>query len=246
MGGIYCLMAQKWVCHSISKTINLPENVDKQVVSDCYLLGHKLGLKGMTVYRDNSRSNVLITKEDKFKQYNAPKRPRVLNCEIHRSTIKSQQWIILIGLMEEKPFEIFGGLAENIHIPKKLKVGKVVKRKRKTVRSLYDLYLGEGDDELIIKDFTKIFMNPEHESFTRMISLSLRHGANVKFVCEQLSKDEGSDMFSFNVVISRTLKKYIKNGESVSGFHKCPHCKNHLIYQEGCIMCMSCGFSKCS
>jgi len=245
--------AQKWVCHAISKTINLPSDVTTDDVKKVYWRGWEKGLKGITVYRDGSRSGVLVSTEkekdpqDDFFERTAPKRPEELECDIHQATIKGSRWTILVGLLDGKPYEVIGGLSDFVEISKKFSKGKIVKRPRKTTNSLYDLYFGEPDNETVVKDLVRVFDNPNYAGFTRTISLALRHGAPVQYLVEQLQKDKDSDMFSFSKVVGRTLKKYIADGTK-HGTKICTECgaEGSLIYQEGCVTCASCGYSKCS
>lgn len=249
--------AQKWVCHAISNTTNLPADIDVETVKKVYMRGWESGCKGITVYRDGSRSGVLVsneTKEEtsdrssmKFKNHDAPKRPETLPCEIHHATIKGEKWTILIGLMEGRPYEVMGGLSRYIEIPKKHKFGNLNRRDRKTMLSKYDLVCGSGEEEIIVKDVVSVFDNPNHAGYTRTISLALRHGAPIQYVVEQLQKDKEADLFSFSKVIARCLKKYIPDG-SIGGDKSCMSCgaENSLVYQEGCVTCQSCGDSKCS
>ena len=130
-------------------------------------------------------------------------------------------------------------------MPKKYSKGLLIKNERKTTNSRYDLKFGENGGEIVVKDIVKVFDNPNHSAFTRMISLSLRHGAKINFLVEQLMKDRDSDMFSFAKCIARVLKKYIANGDKVNG-SSCPDCKKDLIYVDGCESCDECGYSKCS
>lgn len=245
--------AQKWICHAISNTTNLPADTDIETVKKVYMAGWKSGCKGVTVYRDGCRSGVLVSKEkeeekeERFIDQHAPKRPEMLECEIHQTNIKGEAWTILIGLLDGRPYEVIGGLSEYIEIPKKYKIGQIRRRARKSVPSKYDLIVGKNGDSLVIKDIITVFDNPNHSSFTRTISLALRHGAPLQYIVEQLQKDKDFDMFSFSRVIGRCLKKHIKDG-TVGGDKDCPSCgaENSLRYQEGCIACMSCGYSKCS
>ena len=242
--------AQKWVCHAISKTINLPADVSVDDVKKVYWRGWKAGLKGVTVYRDGCRSGVLVSdsekSEDKFKSHNAPRRPQELECSIHHATIKGEAWTILVGLMDDRPYEVMGGLQKYIEIPKKYKKGTIIKHHYKTKNSRYDLRIGKNGDEILIKDIVDVFDNPNHAGFTRTISLALRHGAPIQYVVEQLQKDTEMDMFSFSKVISRVLKGYIKDG-TLPGKTACENCgaEGTLVYQEGCVMCTSCGHGKC-
>jgi len=243
---------QRHIDHSISSTINLPANTKPEVVDTLYRKAWKHGLKGVTVYVDGSRAGVLITKKEKkskLQYHSAPKREEMLSCEIHRASITGDDWTILVGLYDGKPYEIFGGLSEYVEIPRKHTSGKIRKRSRKTVESKYDLILGEGEDELTIKDVVSVFRNPNHTAFTRTISLSMRHGVPVQYLVEQLQKDKEADLFSFSKVIARVLKKYIKDGTKVSnGIIDC-NCENRehskVVYQEGCATCLTCGHAKC-
>ncbi len=247
--------AQKWVCHAISKTINLPNDVSIEDVKKVYWRGWKQGLKGVTVYRDGCRSGVLVSSEPReennsssIEVINAPKRPETLECEIHRTQVKGEAWTILVGLMAGRPYEVLGGKSEYIEIPSAYLYGKITKRSRKTMASKYDLHFGENGSEVVVKDIVKVFDNPDHAGFTRVISLTLRHGAPIQYVVEQLQKDRDAHLFSFAKVISRVLKKYIDDGTIPGGSKNCPECgaENSLKYQEGCVACTSCGYSKCS
>ena len=244
--------AQRWIDHSISKTCNLPKDATRETVADVYMRAWITGCKGFTVYRDGCRDGVLIATEEKKdldangKPRLAPKRPEHLDCEIHRATISGENWIIFVGTHKNKPYEIFGGLSEYVEIPRKYKTGKIRKRSRKTVESKYDLILGEGEDELIVKDIVSVFANPNHTAFTRTLSLSLRHGVPVQFLVEQLMKDKEADLFSFSRIIARCLKKYIADGTKASNgmiVNCCP--EPNVVYQEGCATCLTCGSAKC-
>jgi ribonucleoside-diphosphate reductase alpha chain len=215
------------------------------------MAGWESGCKGVTVYRDGCRDGVLITaevkKKDSFTTHDAPKRPKELMCDIHQATIQGEKWTIFIGKLEDKPYELFGGLSRYVNIPKKVKEGKILKFNGvANPIARYDLHYGDIDDETIIRDLTSVFENPTHGAFTRTLSLALRHGAPVQFIVEQLQKgDKGSDFYSFSKVISRVLKSYIANGTKASS-KKCPSCSlESLVYKEGCISCESCGHSKC-
>ena len=238
---------QKHIDHSISSTINLPKNTDPAIVGELYFEGWKEGLKGITVYVDGSRSGVLVTSdaEESFPSNKAPKRPKELICNIHHTTIKGEKWTILVGMLNNRPYEVMGGLATYVEIPIKYTEGILIKHPRKTMNSKYDLRFGENGDEIIIKDIVKVFDNPNYSAFTRLISLSLRHGASVQYVVEQMQKDRDSDMFSFAKCVSRVLKSYIANGSQATD-KVCPQCDSEgLIYMDGCISCQECGYAKC-
>jgi len=236
---------QKHIDHSISSTINLPKGTSPDVVSELYLLGWKLGLKGVTVYVDGSRDGVLITettKKESFPQYNAPKRPATLETDIHNLTIKGEKWTILVGVMDGKPYEVLGGANKIVDLPKNAKKGQLVKVSTGKNQARYDLIV----DDLTVKDVSKVFDNPNYSTFTRLLSLSLRHGAPINYVVEQMQKEQDSDMFSFARSISRVLKQYVPDGTKATGQKTCPECNStNLIYQDGCVTCSDCGNSKC-
>ena len=240
--------AQRWVCHAISNTTNVPADTSVDTIKDIYMTGWKTGCKGVTVYRDGCRSGVLISKDvdTKFKTYDAPRRPDELKCHVHHASIKGEAWTILVGLLEGRPYEVMGGLQKYIEIPKKYRQGTIIKHHYKTKNSRYDLSIGKNGDEILIKDIVDVFDNPNHAGFTRTISLALRHGAPIHYVVEQLQKDREMDMFSFSKVIARVLKNYIKDGTS-PGKATCGNCgaEDTLRYQEGCVSCTACGHGKC-
>jgi ribonucleoside-diphosphate reductase alpha chain len=250
--------AQKSIDHSISKTCNLPNSATKELVSEVYMKAWESGCKGFTVYRDGCRTGVLVSNDESKKpeqsdkrpvQLNAsaaPKRPPELICDIKKVKIQGEQWTVFVGLLDGKPYELFGGLSKYVDIPNKYKSGKIIKNGKVDGISTYNLVIGEGDDQMTIKDIANVFENANNGSFTRTISLSLRHGVPVQFVAEQLQKDKYSDLTSFSKVIARVLKQYITEGSIVRGEKVCPQCKEEgkLKYQDGCISCM-CGWSKC-
>ena len=246
---------QQFIDHSISSTINLPKGTSSEIVGKLYMMAWEKGLKGLTVYVDGSRDGILLTNDNKqnkkeFIQNNAPKRLKELECDIHHINVHEKSWIVLIGLFENKPYEIFAGESERIVLPKKYKKGVIVKEKTKNNNSLYNLVIKESNDEednLIIKDLVNIFNNDTNGAFTRLLSTALRHGTPVKFVVEQIKKNKSEDMFSFSKVIARVLKKYIIDGEKSCSDKLCPECKmESIIYKDGCIICSQCGYSKCN
>lgn len=238
--------AQKWICHSISNTTNVPEDTTIETIKEIYMTGWETGCKGVTVYRDKSRSGVLVskstTREDKkFLENHAPKRPEILPCDIYHVQVKGEKWNFFVGLYEDKPYEIFAGRAKHIHLPKSRKEGIIKKN------GSYNLYTGEGENELKIEDLATVFENPTESAFTRTVSLALRHGVPIQYLVEQIEKgaDKENDMFSLAKGLMRILKRYIKDGTKPSA-KKCPECNSsELAYQEGCLTCKACGYSKC-
>ena len=240
--------AQKWVCHAISNTTNVPADTDIETIKKIYMAGWKSGCKGVTVYRDGSRSGVLVNaaRENIFNTYEAPERPRNLKCHIHHATIQGEAWTVMVGLLDGRPYEVMGGLQKYIEIPKKYRKGTIIKHAYKSKNSRYDLLIGKNGDGFLIKDIVSVFDNPNHAGYTRTISLALRHGAPIQYVVEQLLKDREMDMFSFSKVIARVLKSYIEDG-TVPGKATCENCsaEDSLRYQEGCVSCTACGYAKC-
>jgi ribonucleoside-diphosphate reductase alpha chain len=250
--------AQEFVDHSISKTCNLPNSATKETVNAVYLRAWKTGCKGFTVYRDGCRTGVLVSADEPKKEQKkvedgrlAPKRPKSIPCDIHRATVRnndqSETWLVLVGQLDGKPYEVFCGIPENIEIPKKYKSGTLVKNGKREGIATYNLLVPVGDDDnLIFKDVVTLFDNPTQGAFTRTISLALRHEVPLQYVVEQLQKDKNSDMFSFAKVISRVLKGYIKDGTK-SSEKGCSACgSEQIFYMEGCLTCQSCGNSRCS
>lgn len=225
---------QKHCDHSISSTVNLPEDVTTEEVKKIYETAWRSGCKGITVYRKNSRSGVLIDKKPSIPKTNAPKRPEELPCEIYHISVKGEPYFVAVGILNDEPYEVFAG--RNNCIDHKVSSGKIIKSKRPKG------YKAELDDGTIILPITMACTDNE-ETVTRLISMSLRHGASIQFVAEQLAKTHG-EMTNFSKAIARVLKKYIKDGTKAS--EKCIECGAQLIFENGCVICKSCGMSKCS
>lgn len=251
--------AQDSIDHSISKTCNLPEEATKDMVSQVYLRAWEKGCKGFTVYRDKCRDGVLISSSKstskktqdgrplEIETHMAPKRPLELPCDIKKAKVQGEQWTLFVGMFNGKPYEIFGGLSKYVDIPNKYKMGKVVKNGKVEDITTYNLSIGEGEDQMLIKDIANVFENANFGAFTRTISLALRHGTPVQYVVEQLQKDKHSDVTSFSKIAARVLKSYIADGTKSTAEKKCPKChmENNFAYQEKCLTCMGCGWSKC-
>jgi len=256
--------AQRWICHAISKTCNLPNTATREVVANVYMQAWEAGCKGFTVYRDGCRSGVLVSDEPKVDvskdtsgqpetlvEHHAPKRPKELPCDIHRINVRSgdgqETYLVLVGRINGKPYEVFCGLSQHVEVPKKSKVGVLVKNGKRDGVATYNLQIPIGDDDqLVFKDVVELFDNPNHGAFTRTISLALRHGVPVSYICEQLQKDKHSEMQSFSRALARVLKGYIPDGTKSSD-KKCPECgSDSLVYMEGCVQCTNCPYGKCS
>lgn len=250
-------VAQKWIDHSISNTCNLPENVTAEAVRDLCWHAWETGCKGFTIYRIGSRNAVIKKADDtsstqqpgSIVEHHAPKRPKELECDIHRTTVQGEKYLVIVGLLDGKPYEVLAGLQEHVEVPARIKKGRLQKNGRKDGVATYNLILPIGDsgDELVLKDVVNLFANLTHGAFTRMISLSLRHGAPVKYLVEQLQKDKNSEIMSFSRCIARVLgKHYIPDGTPATVEKACPKCgSTNLVYQQGCATCYSCGDSKC-
>lgn len=248
-------VAQKSIDHSISKTCNLPGSATKEMVSDVYMRAWESGCKGFTVYRDGCRTGVLVSAEPAlssdrpaaFAASSAPRRPDDLPCDIKKGKIQGEQWTMFVGMLNGKPYEVFGGLSKYVDIPNKHKNGIIHKNGKVDGISTYNLVVGEDDDQMTVKDIANVFDNSNYGAFSRTISLSLRHGVPVQYIVEQLQKDKHSDITSFSKVMARVLKSYIQDGARSADEKTCPSCKqeNTIVYQEGCLRCTSCSFGKC-
>lgn len=243
--------AQSWICHSLSRTANLPNTATKELISDVYMKAWESGCKGYTVYRDGCRSGVLVSNNEPNKDSSgrpkeiqsvmAPKRPEKLPCEIHYAKIKGKNWVVLVGLLDGKPYEMFAGESEAISLPSKCTTGSL----QKSAKGKYNLHVTIGDEEMVIKDVVKVFDNSENSWATRLVSMSMRHGVPLDMVIDQLNKD--GDVFAVNKILGRILKKYIAEGSKVRVSAKCPECSStELYYIEGCMTCKNCSWSKCN
>lgn len=230
--------ANRHVDHSISSTINLPEDVSVEEVAKIYETAWQAGCKGITVYRKNCRSGVMVdnTSEEKklIQKTNAPKRPPVLSCDVYYPVLKGEKYFVIVGLLGSEPYEVFAG--KNKDVKTSIKKGLIKKQKR----GKYSLL--EENGEVAIDSISDSISDVE-EATTRMISFGLRHGGDVSFVVHQLEKTKG-DLLSFAKVLSRVLKKYIPDDTKIHG-ESCKECGADLVRKEGCIICQSCGWSRC-
>lgn len=229
----------KYIDSGVSVTYNLPQTATVEDVKNIFIRAWKKGLKSVTVYRDKSREGVLNLEsknEVKITKRDAVKRPKELKCDIHYIKVKGEKWVVVVGLLNNDPYEVFAGLEGNADFSEKNgKEGVIIKSKK----GQYDLKI--GNETYSMSDFKN---KPAESALTRAHSLNLRHGVDVRFIVEQLEKSEG-DMTDFSKAIARVLKKYIPDGAKVSG-GDCGNCASgNLVRQSGCITCMDCGWSKC-
>ena len=243
---------QKWVDHSISVTINLPADAKKELVADLYVKAWESGCKGVTVYRDGSRSGVLLASDkNKKEEKEFPiRRPRELEAEILRFKNNEEDWIAFIGLLDGRPYEIFTGRKEEdtFPIPSKVTKGKILKIKGEDGSKRYDFqYVDKYGYKVTMGGLSHQFKS-EFWNYAKLISGVLRHGMPVVDAINLISSlrldNESINTWSAGVV--RSLKKYIPDGTKAKPGIKCEECdSSSLIYQEGCLICTDCGHSKC-
>ncbi len=238
---------QKWVDHSISVTINLPADAKEELVSELYLTAWKSGCKGATVYRDGSRSGVLIAGKAEVRP-ERPKRPKSLDCDVIRFNINEEKWIAFVGLKESRPYEIFTGIADEeiFPIPKSIVKGKIIKIKDDDGRTRYDFqYTDKIGYKKNIEGLSHMF-KPEFWNYAKLISGVLRHEMPIQDVVNLVTslKLDSESINNWKNGVERALKKYIPNGTKAKG--KCGECgSDNLVYEEGCLICKDCGSSKC-
>lgn len=241
---------QKHIDHSISSTINLPNNVTVEEVSKIYMEAYDANLKGITVYRDGCRTGVLNSiSSTKYKKTVVVERPKTTNINIHKVKYKDNNWAVLVGFTDGTPLEIFAGIEDDTPLPNKYHRAELVKKSR----GHYSLtvWLSEDDDDVIkINNIGARFPAAEGMTLTRFISLSLRNGIPVSEICEQLQKSSSS-LFDYPSVLNRVLKNYITDEEMALVEKPCPECGKSLKFrrESGCVTeyCDSCDYvnSKC-
>ena len=245
---------QKWVDHSISVTINLPSDVTEELVKELYEEAWKCGCKGCTVYRDGSRSGVLVSISKKEEtptiQPHVIKRPNELEADVVRFQNNKEKWIAFVGLMNGTPYEIFTGLADDddgIFCPKSVSHGKIIKAIGEDGVKRYDFqFVNKRGYKTTIEGLSYKF-NPEYWNYAKLISGVLRYGMPIDQVLKLVSGLEldSQSINTWKMGVERALKKYLPNGTKAAG-QTCPNCGHEtLIYQEGCLICTSCGTSKC-
>ncbi len=242
---------QKYVDHSISVTINLPEKVEETLIDTLYRTAWESGCKGVTVYRDGSRSGVLVagsSEKNEFGETHAPKRPKKLEADVIRFVNEDEEWIAVVGLYNNKPYEIFTGKAEHLYIPKDITKGFVIREKDATMEhARYDFVFYDKDGyEVIIRGLSRTF-DPEFWNYAKLISGILRHGMPLLKVIDLVDnlKFDNESINTWKKGVNRALKRYVPDGTRVS--ESCPQCgaEDSLQYKEGCVVCTNCGYSKC-
>lgn len=248
-------VVQKYVTHSISSTINLPAEVPVDVVSSIYLEAWKLGLKGITVYREGSRTGVLVSDNESrdtassFKETIAPKRPMVLDARVIRFKNQDEEWIAFIGILEGRPYEIFTGKEElSFSVPQDVKVGRIVKQRMAGGVKRYDFQYTDVHGNVVqIEGLSRIF-NKEYWNYAKLISGILRHGMPLPQLIDLVSHldFQNASINTWRNGVERALRQFIPSGTPLAS-RECPECGDPegLIYEEGCVKCKSCLMSQC-
>ena len=250
---------QKWVDHSISVTINVPNDVSEELVGQLYMKAWEVGCKGVTVYRDGSRSGVLISndkKEDKKEEVETKetafptKRPQVLEADVVRFQNNKEKWIAFIGKIDDQPYEIFTGLADDedgILIPRWVNEGFIIKNKEDNGNTRYDFqYVNQRGYKTTIEGLSYRF-DPVFWNYAKLISGTLRHGMKIENVVDLINslQLDNESINTWKNGVARALKRFVPDGTEASG-QKCSNCNStNLMYQEGCLTCKDCGSSKC-
>jgi len=247
-------LVQKWVDHSISVTVNLPEHVDEALVAKVYKTAWESGCKGVTVYREGSRSGVLVSTSEKDRKSGddniMPRiRPQILDGEVIRFKNGNEQWIALVGLYNDRPYEIFTGMVdeETRPIPKTVSMGHIVKN-NEGGHSRYDFqYIDKYGYTNTIGGISHMF-NKEYWNYAKLISGVLRIGMPIEDVVHLVSglNLDNETINTWKNGVERALKRYIPDGTTVKSGQLCPKCGSpELVYQEGCLTCKACDYSKC-
>ena len=258
---------QKWVDHSISVTVNLPNDVSEELVGKLYVEAWRSGCKGCTIYRDGSRSGVMISASKKDKKKSAAQkekvstdripvmavtetRPKELDCDVVRFQNNKEKWVAFVGLLDGYPYEIFTGLQddeEGIALPKTVTKGRIIKQTNPDGTKRYDFqFENKRGYKTTVEGLSEKF-NPEYWNYAKLISGVLRYRMPIDHVIKLVSslqlKDQSINTWKNGV--ERALKKYMVDGTAAKGL-VCPSCgQETLVYQEGCLICKNCGASRC-
>lgn len=257
MGKIY-----KWIDAAVSCTYNLPEDANVDIVEKIYMSAYNHGIRAVSVYREGSRQGILIfedpiTNRKKYESsYNddkkrpneityhlSPKRDDELKCDIHHCSIAGKAWLVIVGLFNDKPYELFAGEKEDLYIPQNCREGFIKKEKN----GKYSLHINIKGNNVIFESVAYSLMDDRQRALTRLISLSMRHGVPLEFIQKQLKK-AGGEITDFSTVVARVLSKYIKKYIYLKDDIVCPECKQEtMVKTESCMKCINpkCGYSKC-
>ena len=244
-------IVQHYISHSISSTVNLPNEVTEEEVSNIYMKAWENGLKGITVYRDGCRAGVMVSTDQKKEEPKKPivndakRRPKSLPCKVFRFTNKGEKWVGVVGILDDEPYEIFSGLQENLAIPAWVNEAEIV-RNKEDGHSRYDIcYLDKDGYKVCIQGLSRIF-NPEYWNYGKLISGLLRHHMEIKYIIKVISTLKLDDSINaWKNGIIRTLQKFEKTKDEPVKGETCPECGGELIREAGCIHCKECGWSRC-
>ncbi|MDR1848219.1 MAG: adenosylcobalamin-dependent ribonucleoside-diphosphate reductase [Bacteroidales bacterium] len=243
---------QKWVDHSISVTVNLPEKTSEKIVYEIYQTAWESGCKGMTIYREGSRGSVLTTKKNAsdttaFKETNAPKRPAKLEADVIRFNNENEKWVAVVGIYDGRPYEIFSGKANAFPaLAESVKKGWIIRVKEKDQPARYDFQYKDSDGYNVRFEGLSRLFKKEYWNYAKLISGILRHGMPIPNVIDLISKLnlDTDTINTWKNGIVRALKSYIKDGVEIVG-EQCPNCGEKIVFTNGCKQCNSCGWSKC-
>lgn len=238
---------QKYIDHSISKTLNLPPGTTQEQYNDLFMYAYKQGLKGFTTFNPEGNMKGILeynepskSEKEYITRTEAPVRPKELECDIHEITVKGKKFIILVGKLYGSLYEIFLDSNDNHAIDVNNHKTGIIK---KSGKGKYSLITKNGSEKVVVENLAQAF-DATYGVLARFISMSLRHGTPLQFIVDQLNRSK--HFLGFERAVSRVLKKYIKDGEVVQTGEVCPECGEKLEFRDGCVTCPSCGFSKCS